>query len=291
MKQLPFLNHVAGDRTRAEASATTEVGRTRPAIIVPVQAIELGELEQRCRAIAATGFAEVIEWRIDPLLAHIGAAASGRKEAADREETSGREEAAAAGAADLAEAVLSSAPSATAAGLPVLVTLRSGFEGGAGPIGEDVYAEVLRTLLTKLPAAVAVDVEIDRLGASEIIVVAHENGVPVVASHHNFAGTDPVETLLAKFAEMAAAGADVAKIAMMPTSLAEVADVLRATAEADAALECPVLGIAMGELGRTSRIMGGDFGGCATFAQLGEASAPGQIDVADLSAVFDRLYG
>lgn len=285
MKQLPLLNHVAGDRTRAEASATTEVGRTRPAIIVPVQAIEPVELELRCQAIAATGIAEVIEWRIDPLLAHVGAAASGRKE------TSGREEAAAAGAADLAEAVLSSAPSVTAAGLPVLVTLRSGFEGGAGPIGEDVYAEVLRTLLTKLPAAVAVDVEIDRLGASEIIDVAHENGVLVVASHHNFTGTDPVETLVAKFAEMAAAGADVAKIAMMPTSLAEVADVLRATAQADAALECPMLGISMGELGRTSRIMGGDFGSCATFAQLGEASAPGQIDVAELSAVFDRLYG
>ena len=46
----------------------------------------------------------------------------------------------------------------------------------------------------------------------------------------------------------------------------------------------------MGRLGRTSRIMGSDFGSCASFAQLGEASAPGQIDAADLAEVYDRIY-
>lgn len=307
MKQLPFLNRVAATRPRAEASATADTDHARPAIIVPVQSTEPGELEQRCQEIAAAGFVDVIEWRIDPLLARVGADASGSGEGSCREERAGRGKTSGANSADRAEAVVSAAASVTAAGLPVLITLRSGFEGGTGPIGEDDYAEVLQALVTKLSETqgsergalgrpelgvrIALDVEIDRTRAREIIDLAHECGVPVVASHHNFAGTDPVEALAAKFADMAEAGADVAKIAMMPHSAADVLDVLRATAQADAVLECPVLGISMGDAGRTSRIMGADFGSCATFAQLGDASAPGQIDAADLTAVFDRLYG
>ncbi|MDN5609354.1 MAG: type I 3-dehydroquinate dehydratase, partial [Brevibacterium sp.] len=137
----------------------------------------------------------------------------------------------------------------------------------------------------------ALDVEIERNGAAGLIEAAHDLGVSVVASHHNFAGTDSAEAMGATFTAMAAAGADVAKIAMMPTSSADVAELLAATARAEATLDIPVLGISMGQLGRTSRIMGPDFGSCATFAQLGEPSAPGQIAVADLAGVIDELYG
>jgi 3-dehydroquinate dehydratase-1 len=88
---------------------------------------------------------------------------------------------------------------------------------------------------------------------------------------------------------MAEAGADVAKAAMMPGSPVDVARLLAATAEAQEELGCPVLGISMGQLGRASRIMGADFGSCATFAQIGEASAPGQIDAAHLAEILDRI--
>ncbi len=81
-----------------------------------------------------------------------------------------------------------------------------------------------------------------------------------------------VETLTG----MAEAGADVVKIAMMPISPTDVADLLRATAEADAGLDRPVLGISMGRMGRASRILGGDFGTCATFAQMGERQRQGR---------------
>lgn len=280
MKQLPFLNDAAG--------------HGRPAIIVPVQATAPEEILRQCSAIADTGVVDVIEWRIDPVIARI---------AEVRSTVSGAAE-----ARDLAEAVLGLAPHVTMAGLPVLITLRTGFEGGNAEVSEDVYTEILTTLITGIAGASgpsvrsgptepsagatwALDVEIDRSGAAELIDAAHEQGISVVASHHNFAGTDSAEAVAATFATMGAAGADVAKIAMMPASSADVAELLGATARAAETLEIPVLGISMGQLGRASRVMGADFGSCATFAQLGESSAPGQIAVADLAGVIDELYG
>ncbi|WP_181275096.1 type I 3-dehydroquinate dehydratase [Brevibacterium oceani] len=260
MLPLPFLNPAAG--TPAVRNPL------RPSLIVPTQAVDADDLSSHCAEAARTGVVDVVEWRIDPLLA--GSDADG---------------------ATRAEAVLALLPHAVAAGLPVLVTLRTGFEGGLVDIAEDEYAEVVRHLIAGLSGTVpiALDIEIDRAESHALIAAAREVGIPVVASHHNFESTDSEEDLLATFRRMAEAGADVAKAAMMPRSPVDVARLLAATAEAQEELGCPVLGISMGQLGRASRIMGADFGSCATFAQIGEASAPGQIDAAHLAEILDRI--
>lgn len=303
MKQLPFLNDAADHRAAVDSStpAATPAAANprRPAIIVPVQATAAEEIARQCGAIADTGAVDVIEWRIDPVIAAVTSVRNTDSNAAATADSAEMEP------RDLAEAVLNLAPYVTAAGLPVLMTLRTGFEGGQAEVGEDVYTEVLRTVISglaeeaglpepaKRSAGVtwALDVEIERSGATELIEAAQDRGISVVASHHNFAGTDSAEAMGATFTAMADAGADVAKIAMMPTSGADFAELLGATARAEETLGIPVLGISMGQLGRASRIMGADFGSCATFAQLGESSAPGQIAVADLAGVIDELYG
>lgn len=270
MKPLPFLN---------PAAATPAVRNpARPAVIAPTQAVDADELAAECAAAEATGVVDVIEWRVDPLLAR----AQG--------------DGAAPGAGNSpAEAVLGLLPAATGAGLPVLVTVRTAFEGGLVDIAESDYAEVMRDLIAGIAAAeagpvpVALDVEIDRAEAPALINSAGQNGIAVIASHHSFESTDSYESLLAAFRAMDEAGAAVAKVAMMPQSPAEVARLLAATAEADSSLGVPVLGISMGPVGRTSRIMGADFGSCATFAQVGRASAPGQIDAVRLAEVLDRI--
>jgi 3-dehydroquinate dehydratase-1 len=285
MKSLPFLNPAAG------SPAVRNLGR--PAVIVPTQAIDAEELAAECAAAAATGIVDAVEWRIDPLLA----AASGS-------------------VLTRAEAALSLLPRALTAGLPILLTVRTGFEGGQVEITEDDYAEAVRALIagatgvevgdgtaaaagveSGVPGAaasgvpVAIDVEIDRADSGSLIASAREAGVPVVASHHNFEATDSAERLLATFTAMSEAGADVAKVAMMPQTQADVLRLLETTATADASSAAPVLGISMGPLGRTSRIMGADFGSCATFAQIGQASAPGQIDAVVLAEILDRVTG
>ncbi|RBP67074.1 3-dehydroquinate dehydratase [Brevibacterium sanguinis] len=257
MKPLPFLS------TPPNWSPAT-TNRRRPAVIVPLQSTTGAELAAYSSRAAATGLVDVIEWRIDPL-------------------------------GPRSEAILELAPQVLSAGLPVLVTLRTAGEGGAAEVTDEEYREILSRTVPELSGSadvpVALDVEIARRGADELIAHAHEHGVAVVASHHNFTATDSPADLGATFDRMAAAGADVAKIAMTPGSAHDVTTVLEATAEADARLDCSVLGISMGQLGRATRILGADFGSCATFAQLGLASAPGQIDVAELAAILDSLYG
>ncbi|WP_420095954.1 type I 3-dehydroquinate dehydratase [Brevibacterium sediminis] len=295
MKSLPFLNPAAG------SPAVRNPGR--PAVIVPTQAIDADELTAECAAAAATGIVDAVEWRIDPLLV----VASGPAQGGVRTSVH-----------SLAEAALRLLPSALTAGLPILLTVRTGFEGGQVEITEDDYAEVVRELIAGVAdveadagtaagtgptgtaasgvpgiassgVPVAIDVEIDRAASGSLIASAQEAGVPVVASHHNFESTDSAERLLKTFAAMSEAGAHVAKVAMMPQAPADVLRLLEATAAAEASLPVPVLGISMGSLGRTSRIMGADFGSCATFAQIGQASAPGQVEASVLAEILDRV--
>lgn len=252
----------------------------RPAVIVPTQAIDADELAAECAAAAATGIVDAVEWRIDPLLVVASGSAQGGVHRS---------------AHSLAEAALRLLPSALTAELPILLTVRTCFEGGQVEITEDDYAEVVRELIAGVAGnvdsgvPVAIDVEIDRAASVSLIASAQEAGVPVVASHHNFESTDSAERLLKTFAAMSEAGAHVAKVAMMPQAPADVLRLLEATAAADASLPVPVLGISMGSLGRTSRIMGADFGSCATFAQIGQASAPGQIEASVLAEILDRV--
>src|SRR5699024_10065419 len=230
MKPLPFLNPAAG--TPAVRNPA------RPAVIVPTQAVDADELAAECAAAEATGV-DVIEWRVDPLLARSlddgGASGTGSSPA---------------------EAVLDLLPAATGPGLPVLVTVRTAFEGGLVDIAESDYAEVMRGLIAGLTGAeagsvpVALDVEIDRAQAPALIATARKAGIAVIASHHSFESTDSYESLLATFRAMDEAGADVAKVAMMPQNPAEVARLLAAADEADSSLSVPVLGISMGPAGR-----------------------------------------
>src|SRR5699024_10715183 len=105
MKPLPFLNPSAGTPAVRNPSL--------PAVIVQTKAVDSDELAADRAATQATSVADVIEWRVDPLLARSlddgGASVTGNSPA---------------------EAVLDLLPAATGAGLPVLVTVRTAFEGG-----------------------------------------------------------------------------------------------------------------------------------------------------------------
>ena len=78
---------------------------------------------------------------------------------------------------------------------------------------------------------------------------------------------------------MADAGADIAKLAVMPRCTADAARLLEATARAaDARPDTPLITMSMGPLGAVTRFCGGAFGSCATFGVTSgtSASAPGQ---------------
>ncbi|WP_295650382.1 type I 3-dehydroquinate dehydratase [uncultured Dietzia sp.] len=238
-----------------------------PTIIVPITARDLTELDQSAAASAAALAGAAAEWRVDLFTPF----------------TDG-------GGAHPAQAV---AALERLAGLlpdtPILATFRTTAEGGSAEIAADSYVALIDALAaTGLVAAV--DVEYRHPEAGRAIAAAHRHGVPVVASNHDFDATPPTEEIVARLEAMETAGADVAKIAVMPHSAADVVTLLDATERRYRQARIPLITMSMGALGAVTRIGGGAFGSAATFATVGAASAPGQLPADGVRAALDLLH-
>ena len=113
----------------------------------------------------------------------------------------------------------------------------------------------------------------------------------MVCSSHDFHKTPPRAELVRRMVAMQQAGADLPKVAVMPQSRTDVLELLAATAEmADLHPETPVITMSMGALGAVSRLAGEAFGSAMTFANPGQASAPGQVSLDIVNEVLDALH-
>ena len=104
-------------------------------------------------------------------------------------------------------------------------------------------------------------------------------------------GGESYETWFAvqRFQEAERLGGDVGKVAVMPRDRADVLTLLAATAQADAKARIPLISMSMGPLGSVTRMVGGVFGSSLSFAVGAGSSAPGQMPIADLNAVYDVI--
>ena len=192
------------------------------------------------------------------------------------------------------------------AGSPVLLTCRTAAEGGRAQLDDTAYGSLLRSVLDGLTdwaperRPVAIDVEVQRGCLPQVCTQAHGLGVDVVASFHDFEATPADEALEEVLARMAREGADLAKIAVWPTSADDVARLLRVCARATAGagersgLGVPVAAMSMGALGAVSRVAPA-FGSALTFAVVpdeqgeAQASAPGQMPIQDVRRCLELL--
>ena len=189
---------------------------------------------------------------------------------------------------------------------PLLLTCRTAAEGGRAQLDDTAYGSLLRSVLDGLadwtperrPAAI--DVEVQRGCLPQVCAQAHALSIDVVASFHDFEATPADEPLEEVLARMAREGADLAKIAVWPTSADDVARLLgvcaRATAGAGerSGLGVPVAAMSMGALGVVSRVAPA-FGSALTFAVVPDeqgqarASAPGQLPIQDVRRCLELL--
>ena len=115
---------------------------------------------------------------------------------------------------------------------PVLATFRSKKEGGELEVSTEYYVE-LNCAVAKSGYIDAVDVEL-YTGDKEvetIVTTAHENGVKVIMSNHDFFKTPSKEEIISRLCAMQEKGADIPKIAVMPQSKKDVLTLLSATNE------------------------------------------------------------
>ena len=174
---------------------------------------------------------------------------------------------------------------------PLLVTFRTKREGGEQEISPEAYAQMYRVVLES-GMADAIDVELffDRETAVSLIEAAHASGQKVILSNHDFQKTPPKEELVRRLKSMQELGGDIAKIAVMPQSSADVLILLEATEEAHRKLSVPVVTMSMGAVGVVSRLLGETFGSALTFGMAGQASAPGQVPVEDLRSILQKIH-
>lgn len=115
-------------------------------------------------------------------------------------------------------------------------------------------------------------------------------GAKVITSHHDFHETPSADVLYMLLEQMKHSKADVVKLAVMPNAPEDVLRLLEETNHFHNRYpKQPLITMAMGKIGMISRISGEVFGSCVTFGAGKNASAPGQIPMADLQQILDIL--
>lgn len=192
-------------------------------------------------------------------------------------------------AAEALAAVRAAAPET-----PILATVRTAREGGPVDLDPDAYTALLTGLCEQAPGGfdlLDVEFSVGLQRCAALLAAAHKAGAAAVFSCHDFAKTPATGAMTDLLISMGDAGADVAKLAVMPGDAADAARLLQATAQAAARRpETPLITMAMGPAGAVTRLCGGAFGVCASFGAMGgAASAPGQPDARDLRAAVETM--
>ncbi|MEE8167726.1 MAG: type I 3-dehydroquinate dehydratase [Candidatus Hydrothermarchaeales archaeon] len=171
-------------------------------------------------------------------------------------------------------------------GMPLILTNRTKKEGGNFKGSEKERIEVL---LRCMSLADFVDIEYNTDGRlrSSAIQEAKDEGVTLIISYHDFASTPADKEMLDILKKESALGADIAKLAVTANSMEDVLRLLEVTRKASE--KSRVCTIAMGELGRISRIMAPFFGSEITYASVGKATAPGQLTVKEVKGMLEAL--
>lgn len=175
---------------------------------------------------------------------------------------------------------------------PIVFTFRSAKEGGQKEVTTSFYVELNKSItLTKLVEVIDIELFNDEKYVKELVEVAHSVGVAVIISNHDFNKTPNKEEIISRLRKAQELGADIPKIAVMPTCAKDVITLLDATRIMNEEYASgPIITISMGGKGVISRLSGELFGSALTFGSSKKASAPGQIAVVDLRKSIELLH-
>lgn len=166
---------------------------------------------------------------------------------------------------------------------PLIATIRTHNEGGQLTISDADYGKTYQAYLQQ-PFMDMLDVEMfrDQQIVKDTVRMAHAKKVLIVMSNHDFQKTPPESEIIKRLLKQDELGADILKIAVMPQNKQDVFTLMNATLKVSQQSKKPLLTMSMGKLGTISRIATANMGGSFSFGMIGEASAPGQIDVTQL---------
>ncbi|MDT3427071.1 3-dehydroquinate dehydratase-1 [Paenibacillus forsythiae] len=240
------------------------IGEGMPKICVPIVGTTAAELKEEAEALKLLD-ADVVEWRVDFF---------------DQVENI---EAVQAALADIRHII---------PGLPLVFTFRSAREGGEKEIPAEYYAELNRMAAgTGLADLIDVELFTGDDTVKSLVDYAHQHGVYVIISNHDFQKTPPKEEIISRLEQARELGGDLPKIALMPADARDVLTLLEATyAMKEKYPGSPVITMSMAGTGMISRIAGEVFGSALTFGSAKKASAPGQVPVSELRSMLELVH-
>ncbi len=170
----------------------------------------------------------------------------------------------------------------------LLFTFRSEEQGGelrndrVGSNLEPIMATAIRSGMIDL---VDIEATCGNYKIARATTGAHMMDVKVIMSYHDFQKTPHDEEIVNKLRDMDILGADILKIAVMPRNEFDTRRMMELNERMVSESFKPVVLISMGDIGMPSRFKCKETGACLTFGIVGDASAPGQIEVSDLIAL------
>lgn len=241
-----------------------EIGAGIPKICVPIVGVTREEILAAAENIKSTK-ADVVEWRVDWY-----------EDIFDSTKTEATMQA-------LREVL---------GEMPILFTFRTSKEGGEKAIETEAYVELNQNAAkTGLVDLVDVEAFTGDDAVKAVVEIAHESGVKVIASNHDFHKTPAKEEIVSRLRKMQELGADIPKIAVMPQNKKDVLTLLAATEEmVSEYADRPIITMSMSGTGVISRLCGEIFGSALTFGAVGKVSAPGQMGIEDLTTVLGLLH-
>lgn len=240
-----------------------EIGKGKPILCVPIMKTKKEEICQEARELVEKN-TQMIEWRVDAF-----------EKATDMNAL--REV-----LRELGEIM----------GNTLLVyTFRSKAQGGLLALPQDLVYDI-HQIAAESGVVDFVDVEYyTSENPKKEIRTLQKMGIHVIVSHHDFDQTPEYGVMEMILSQMRESGADIVKLAVMPETKQNVLELLSVTERYVSEYpESPIITMSMGKLGLVSRVVGETFGSCVTFGAGTQASAPGQLKMADLEKVLSILH-
>lgn len=167
----------------------------------------------------------------------------------------------------------------------LLFTVRTANEGGNISISKKDYVTLLKKVAKFDPDYIDIEYFSYRKALPQLLEFKEK----IVLSYHNF--FESPTDLTARMMKMQREETGFVKVAIMAQRECDVLDLLQITRDFTMEYGPKFIGIAMGELGKISRVAGGLTGSVWTFVALDkdEGSAPGQLTLPQMLDVLDAL--
>lgn len=174
-------------------------------------------------------------------------------------------------------------------GLPAIATVRSAKEQGPGSKSKLTESQREEIFKRVIPSADLIDIELSADAINrDLIRQAHRSGKKTILSYHDFRSVpsqSKIRQLAQKFKSLSG---NILKIAATPKSYSELGAFMSACLALKGTTR---IFVAMGRIGRISRLVGFSFGSCLTYGSVEKSFAPGQISIKELADFRGYFYG